>query len=61
MSRLSLDLPGSGVPAVDGIRVGIGGWTYAPWRDNFYPGGLVQRRELEMRGEGRGNPRPSLP
>jgi uncharacterized protein YecE (DUF72 family) len=33
--------------AVDGIRTGIGGWTYAPWRDNFYPGGLVQRRELE--------------
>jgi uncharacterized protein YecE (DUF72 family) len=32
---------------VDGIRVGIGGWTYAPWRDNFYPAGLVQRRELE--------------
>ena len=30
-----------------GIRVGIGGWTYAPWRDNFYPKGLVQRRELE--------------
>jgi uncharacterized protein YecE (DUF72 family) len=35
------------VVAVDGIRVGIGGWTYAPWRDNFYPKGLVQRRELE--------------
>ena len=32
---------------IDGIRVGIGGWTYAPWRDNFYPKGLVQRRELE--------------
>lgn len=32
---------------IDGIRVGIGGWTYAPWRDNFYPTGLVQRRELE--------------
>ena len=32
---------------VDGIRVGIGGWTFAPWRDNFYPKGLVQRRELE--------------
>lgn len=30
-----------------GIRVGIGGWTFAPWRDNFYPKGLVQRRELE--------------
>lgn len=28
----------------DGIRVGIGGWTYAPWRKNFYPDGLVQRR-----------------
>ena len=34
--------------AIDGIRVGIGGWTYAPWRDNFYPKGLVQRRELEF-------------
>jgi uncharacterized protein YecE (DUF72 family) len=29
------------------IRVGIGGWTYAPWRDNFYPADLVQSRELE--------------
>jgi uncharacterized protein YecE (DUF72 family) len=29
------------------VRAGIGGWTYAPWRDNFYPHGLVQRRELE--------------
>jgi uncharacterized protein YecE (DUF72 family) len=29
------------------IRVGIGGWTYAPWRNNFYPEKLVQRRELE--------------
>jgi uncharacterized protein YecE (DUF72 family) len=34
-------------PAVDGIRVGIGGWNFAPWRNNFYPAGLVQRRELE--------------
>lgn len=34
-------------PAATRIRVGIGGWTYAPWRDNFYPPGLVQRRELE--------------
>ena len=33
--------------AVNGIRIGIGGWTFAPWRDNFYPKGLVQRRELE--------------
>ncbi len=30
------------------IRVGVGGWTYAPWRGGaFYPEGLVQRRELE--------------
>ena len=29
------------------IRAGIGGWTYAPWRDNFYPKGFVQKRELE--------------
>lgn len=28
------------------IRVGIGGWTYAPWRKLFYPAGLLQRREL---------------
>src|SRR5690606_393993 len=36
-----------GGAVVDGIRVGIGGWTYVPWRKNFYPDGLVQRRELE--------------
>lgn len=41
-------MPADGVPAVDGIRVGIGGWTYAPWRGDFYPEGLVQRRELEF-------------
>jgi uncharacterized protein YecE (DUF72 family) len=29
------------------IRVGIGGWTFEPWRDNFYPAGLPQKRELE--------------
>src|SRR5690606_35540923 len=37
----------AGVGPVDRIRVGIGGWTYVPWRKNFYPDGLVQRRELE--------------
>jgi uncharacterized protein YecE (DUF72 family) len=42
-----MDLYDAPPPAVDGIRVGIGGWTFAPWRDNFYPKGLVQRRELE--------------
>jgi uncharacterized protein YecE (DUF72 family) len=29
------------------IRVGIGGWTYAPWRETFYPKALPHRRELE--------------
>jgi uncharacterized protein YecE (DUF72 family) len=29
------------------IRVGIGGWTYEPWRDNFYPAKWPQKRELE--------------
>jgi uncharacterized protein YecE (DUF72 family) len=41
------DWTGRSVAPVGGIRVGIGGWTFAPWRDNFYPKGLVQRRELE--------------
>ncbi|MFF1879376.1 DUF72 domain-containing protein [Leifsonia sp. NPDC058230] len=27
-------------------RVGISGWTYAPWRGTFYPKGLVHRDEL---------------
>jgi uncharacterized protein YecE (DUF72 family) len=31
-----------------GIRVGVGGWTYAPWRNGaFYPPGLPHARELE--------------
>lgn len=29
------------------IRVGIGGWTYAPWRGTFYPQDLPQARELD--------------
>jgi len=29
------------------IRVGVGGWSYAPWRETFYPDKLPQRRELE--------------
>ncbi|AQV92331.1 DUF72 domain-containing protein [Cupriavidus necator] len=30
----------------DLVRVGIGGWNFAPWRDNFYPAKLPQSREL---------------
>jgi uncharacterized protein YecE (DUF72 family) len=33
------------------IRVGISGWSYAGWRGDFYPRGLVQRRELEYAAE----------
>ena len=29
------------------IRVGIGGWTYAPWRGAFYPDGLKHADELK--------------
>ena len=29
------------------IRVGIGRWTYEPWRETFYPEDLPQKRELE--------------
>ena len=29
------------------VRIGVSGWRYGPWRKNFYPAGLVQRRELE--------------
>jgi uncharacterized protein YecE (DUF72 family) len=28
------------------IYVGIGGWTYEPWRGLFYPKGLPQKQEL---------------
>jgi uncharacterized protein YecE (DUF72 family) len=29
------------------IRVGIGGWTFEPWRNNFFPAGWPHSRELE--------------
>jgi uncharacterized protein YecE (DUF72 family) len=30
------------------IRVGVGGWTFEPWRGVFYPEGLTHKRELEF-------------
>ena len=30
------------------IHIGVGGWTFEPWRGVFYPEGLVQKRELEF-------------
>jgi len=29
------------------IRAGIGGWTFEPWRETFYPPGLPHKQELE--------------
>jgi uncharacterized protein YecE (DUF72 family) len=29
------------------IYIGIGGWTFEPWRGVFYPPGLAQAKELE--------------
>ena len=30
------------------VRIGIGGWSYPPWRGTFYPPGLPHKRELEF-------------
>lgn len=30
------------------IHIGISGWRYAPWRGDFYPKGLTQKRELQF-------------
>jgi uncharacterized protein YecE (DUF72 family) len=29
------------------IRIGVGGWTFEPWRGVFYPVGLTQAKELD--------------
>lgn len=33
------------------IRIGVGGWTYEPWRGRFFPEGLPQKRELAYMAE----------
>jgi uncharacterized protein YecE (DUF72 family) len=43
------DTPASAVGLATGtaqVRVGIGGWTFEPWRNNFYPAGLPHAQEL---------------
>ncbi len=30
------------------IRIGVGGWTFPPWRGTFYPDRLPQKQELEF-------------
>jgi uncharacterized protein YecE (DUF72 family) len=41
------------VPTAPGgrVRVGVGGWVYEPWRDNFYPPGLAHAKELAYLSE----------
>ena len=42
------DIFATTAPAVaEPIRVGVGGWTFEPWRDNFFPTGLPHSRELQ--------------
>jgi len=41
-------MPKQSKPQKARIRVGVGGWTYEPWRGTFYPEGLTQKRELEF-------------
>jgi uncharacterized protein YecE (DUF72 family) len=33
--------------ATGAIRVGVGGWSYEPWRETFYPRDVPKKRELE--------------
>ena len=40
-------LPRPSSPKQGNIYVGVGGWTFAPWRGVFYPEKLPQARELE--------------
>jgi uncharacterized protein YecE (DUF72 family) len=30
------------------VRIGIGGWSFAPWRGSFFPEGLAQSKELDF-------------
>lgn len=41
------DARGMAAPAESArIRIGVGGWTYAPWRETFYPPDVSAAREL---------------
>ena len=48
LSPLEQEAPPTATGAADpDIRVGVGGWTYDAWRDNFFPADLPKSRELE--------------
>jgi uncharacterized protein YecE (DUF72 family) len=36
-----------GKKAAGAIRIGVGGWSYDPWRGAFYPEEVPQKRQLE--------------
>jgi len=38
-------------PRTGAIRIGIGGWTFEPWRGSFYPPGLPHAKELTYASE----------
>jgi uncharacterized protein YecE (DUF72 family) len=38
-------------PEKDSIYIGIGGWTFEPWRGVFYPKGLPHAKELSYASE----------
>ena len=40
-----------GMTAKGHIRIGIGGWTFEPWRGVFYPKGLPHAKELSYASE----------
>jgi uncharacterized protein YecE (DUF72 family) len=39
-------IPPPGAPGRPRIRCGVGGWTFEPWRETFYPAGLPHKQEL---------------
>src|SRR5262249_30729107 len=45
-ASFALDWRGTYIVRMGQIRVGIGGWVYAPWRGTFYPKGHPQAQEL---------------
>ena len=48
VGRYARGVTRSGEDAMAGrIRIGVGGWTFEPWRGAFFPDGLPQKRELE--------------
>ncbi len=46
-TRTAAAAAGAAAKSPGHIRVGVGGWVFEPWRDNFYPPGLARARELE--------------